>query len=158
MPTLHLNLASDIDGDVHAHMRPHTLSATFTSGTPTTENSATTITADMISADIAAILDRFTRYDSSAPVHVIYKKMTELGWTPYAPAVRVEGKAPEAYIRWVRLWPKGTRVTLYQETRTLGTGNNSKHFFHVDYSIDVESAVGELENFMTEISKVDEKK
>jgi len=145
------------DGDVHVHIGPHTVSATFSSGTPTTGGSAT-IKADLIAADIAAILDRFIRYDASSPVHLIYKKMIALGWIPYAPAVRVEGKAPEAYIRWVCLWPNGTRVTLYQETRTLSNGKNSRYQFHVDYSVNADSAIEQLEQFMAKISAADEGK
>ena len=155
MSNVHLHLAPNFDGEVHVHIGPHTVSATFTDGTPT-ENS--TVAADVIDADIAAILDRFTRYDASAPVRVIYKKMIDLGWNPNSPAVRVEGKAPEAYIRWVRVWPQGTRVTLYQETRTLSAGKNNKYFFHVDYSINVNSALEQLVTFMAEISIADEKK
>ncbi|MFD1083451.1 hypothetical protein [Micromonospora andamanensis] len=70
----------------------------------------------------------------------VYYLLLKDGWSPYPPQPRAPGtKASKRYVRWIRQWPAGTRVTLYQEpTGYLAASGKIKpddpRRFYVDYT------------------------
>lgn len=95
-------------------------------------------------ADDAAItelvndLARRHQGDPARPSQV-YLTLKARGWTPHAPDARAPGtKAAKRYIRWVRTWPNGTPVTLYQEANYVSASGKlaetDPRRFHVDYT------------------------
>jgi len=94
-------------------------------------------------AQVEALLhDMQRRGPESARSRVmeVYYLLLKQGWTPYPPEPRAPGtKATKRYVRWVRHWPAGTTVTLYQEPAgSLGASgkisDDDPRRFYADYA------------------------
>jgi hypothetical protein len=153
-PQIHLHLGDTFTGELHVHLAGSTATTSFVNGTTVATESPSlseiTSTEITMTKAISEIMQRFTKYDSSSPAQEMYNAMIEAGWTPHAPAVRVDNKPPEAYIRWVWSQPGGSKPpSLYQGSRSIGTGKGAKHSFHADYStLGVADVISKIKAFM----------
>ncbi|MEU4560569.1 hypothetical protein AB0F72_19505 [Actinoplanes sp. NPDC023936] len=95
----------------------------------------------------------------------VYYLLIKDGWTPYPPEPRAPGtKATKRYVRWVRQWPHGTDVTLYQEPAgyLAASGKiraDDPRRFSVDYAVpehDIDYVTTELAAFTARVTETDQ--
>ena len=116
-------------------------------------------------AEIEALLHEMQRRSpepARGRVVQLYYLLREQGWTPYPPAARAPGtKATKRYIRWVRRWPGGTTVTLYQEPGNLAASGkvaeSEPRRFAIDYAAhDIPQVVEQLAELTRRIDDADQ--
>jgi hypothetical protein len=149
---IHLHLPANFDGELHLHL-----------GADGSAGQTITVPIDTVGSGIdpalESVLERFERYAGTRLSRELFDILIQLGWEPNAPTVRKEGKVPEAYIRWVRTWPKGSRVVLYQDSQSLssraGVAEGEWNYFATTYDTDVLAARAVLTDFMAEVEHHD---
>jgi hypothetical protein len=114
-------------------------------------------------AALRELLDDLERRSPAATrdrVSQVYLALEQRGWTPYAPAPGTPGtRATKRHIRWVRKWPGGTTVTLYQEPGSIAASNkvgDELRKFHVDYTEhNARQVIEQLDTFTEHVEQAD---